>query len=439
MSVESNNNAITVSDVTKVYRLYEKPIDRLKETLSPTHKNYHRDFYALNGISFDVKKGQTVGIIGTNGSGKSTILKIITGVLTPTSGNLQVNGVISALLELGAGFNMDYTGIENIYMNGTMMGFSRKEMEEKLDDILEFADIGDFVYQPVKTYSSGMFVRLAFALAINVEPEILIVDEALSVGDVFFQAKCYRRMEEIRQNGTTILMVTHDMGAIIKYCDQVVVLNKGNFIAQGEPGKMVDLYKKILANQMDDLSELNDFSGEKAISKKEAAKARQEGLMKEKLTVNPNRTEYGDKKAEILDFGLLDERGNVTNLLLKGEYFSIKERIHFHAEIESPIFTYTIKDKRGADLTGTNTMFEASDVKAVKNGDEYEVEFKQKMTLQGGEYLLSMSCTGFENGEHVVYHRLYDIVNITVISNKNTVGVYDMEPEVSLELHRAGK
>ncbi len=448
MSVESNNNAITVNDVTKIYRLYEKPIDRLKETLSPTHKNYHRDFYALNGISFDVKKGQTVGIIGTNGSGKSTILKIITGVLTPTSGSLEVNGVISALLELGAGFNMDYTGIENIYMNGTMMGFSRKEMDEKLKDILDFADIGDFVYQPVKTYSSGMFVRLAFALAINVEPEILIVDEALSVGDVFFQAKCYRRMEEIRQNGTTILMVTHDMGAIIKYCDQVVVLNKGNFIAQGEPGKMVDLYKKILANQMDDLSielaeirsgELNDFSGEKAISKKEAAKARQEGLMKDKLTVNPNRTEYGDKKAEIVDFGLLDERGNVTNLLLKGEYFSIKERIHFHAEIESPIFTYTIKDKRGADLTGTNTMYEASEVKAVKNGDEYEVEFKQKMTLQGGEYLLSMSCTGFENGEHVVFHRLYDIVNITVISNKNTVGIYDMESEVSLELHRAGK
>lgn len=191
------NSAISVKDVTKIYRLYEKPIDRLKEAMSITHKNYHRDFYALNGISFDVNKGETVGIIGTNGSGKSTILKIITGVLTPTTGEVEVDGVISALLELGAGFNMDYTGIENIFMNGTMMGFSRKEMEAKLQDILEFADIGDFVYQPVKTYSSGMFVRLAFALAINVEPEILIVDEALSVGDVFFQAKCYRRMEEI--------------------------------------------------------------------------------------------------------------------------------------------------------------------------------------------------------------------------------------------------
>ncbi|MFT4104672.1 MAG: ABC transporter ATP-binding protein [Lacrimispora sp.] len=441
MSVGTNENVISVNNITKIYKLYDKPIDRLKESLSLSHKNFHRDFYALNGISFNVEKGQTVGIIGTNGSGKSTILKIITGVLTPTTGELEVNGVISALLELGAGFNMDYTGIENIYMNGTMMGFSRKEMDEKLQDILDFADIGDFVYQPVKTYSSGMFVRLAFALAINVEPEILIVDEALSVGDVFFQAKCYRRMEEIRRNGTTILMVTHDMGAIIKYCDRVVVLNKGNFIAEGEPGKMVDLYKKILANQMDDLGEeleeiregtLNDFSGEQA-------EQRLEGLMKDRLTINPARTEYGDKRAEIVDFGLLDAKGNVTNLLLKGERFTIKERIHFNAEIETPIFTYTIKDKRGADLTGTNTMYETSDVKSVKKGDEYEVEFNQKMTLQGGEYLLSMSCTGFENGEHVVYHRLYDIANITVISNKNTVGVYDMESKVSLKLSRAGK
>ena len=256
-------NAITVKDVTKVYRLYDKPIDRLKESLSPTHKSYHKDFYALNGLSFNVEKGQTVGIIGTNGSGKSTILKIITGVLTPTTGQVDVEGKISALLELGAGFNMDYTGIENIYMNGTMMGYSRKEMDEKLQDILDFADIGDFVYQPVKTYSSGMFVRLAFALNINVEPEILIVDEALSVGDVFFQAKCYRKMEEIKQRGTTILMVTHDMGSIIKYCDKVVLLNKGEFIAEGEPGRMVDLYKKILANQLDSLNEEleSDYSG----------------------------------------------------------------------------------------------------------------------------------------------------------------------------------
>ena len=255
MSVKEQDNkyAIDVAEVTKVYRLYEKPIDRLKESMSISHKNYHRDFYALNQLSFRVRKGETVGIIGTNGSGKSTILKIITGVLTPTTGEVKVDGKISALLELGAGFNMDYTGIENIYMNGTMMGYTKKEMDAKLQDILEFAEIGDFVYQPVKTYSSGMFVRLAFALAINVDPEILIVDEALSVGDVFFQSKCYRRMEEIRQKGTTILMVTHDMGSIIKYCDRVVLLNKGEFIAEGPAGRVVDMYKKILAGQLDAL------------------------------------------------------------------------------------------------------------------------------------------------------------------------------------------
>ncbi len=430
-------NAITVTDVTKMYKMYDKPIDRLKESLHPGHKEYHKKFYALNHLSFQVKKGETVGIIGTNGSGKSTILKIITGVLSPTTGEVKVKGNISALLELGAGFNSDYTGIENIYMNGTMMGFSKKEMDRKLQDILDFADIGDFVYQPVKTYSSGMFVRLAFALAINVEPEILIVDEALSVGDVFFQSKCYRRMEEIRQRGTTILMVTHDMGSIIKYCDRVVLLNKGNFVAEGAPGHMVDLYKKILANQMDalkdELDEMNDFSGEKSGKPKKA-----EGLMKEKLTINGNRTEYGDGRAEIYDLGLLDARGNVTNLLLKGENFTIRERIRFYASIQAPIFTYTIKDKKGTELSGTNTMFEGTDIRPVKDGDEYEVSFTQKMTLQGGEYLLSMSCTGFEMGEHVVYHRLYDVANITVISNKNTVGVYDMESVVEAKRIECG-
>ena len=435
-----SNLAINVCDVTKIYRLYDKPIDRLKESISLTHKKYHKEFFALDKISFSVEKGSTVGIIGTNGSGKSTILKIITGVLNPTTGSVEVDGNISALLELGAGFNMDYTGIENIYMNGTMMGFSREQMEAKLPEILEFADIGDFVYQPVKTYSSGMFVRLAFALAINVEPEILIVDEALSVGDVFFQAKCYRRMEEIRKTGTTILMVTHDMGSVIKYCDKVILLNKGEFLAEGPAGEMVDLYKKILAGRMDDLesdlakrldsnfSDMMELNND--INKTHAKEYH--GLMKEKISINPNKTEYGDGRAEIYDLGLLDSKGELTNLLLKGEEFTIREKIRFNANIESPIFTFTIKDKKGTELSGTNTMFEEVEVKPVKPGDEAVVEFKQKMTLQGGEYLLSMSCTGFENGTHVVYHRLYDVTFITVISNKNTVGVYDMESKVNL-------
>lgn len=460
---EKKKLAIEVDNVQKIYKLYDKPSDRMKEAFGFGKKTKHKLHYALKGVDMKIYQGETVGIIGTNGSGKSTILKIITGVLNPTSGRVLVNGRISALLELGAGFNMEYNGIENVYLNGTMMGFSEKEIEAKLPEILSFADIGDYVYQPVKTYSSGMFVRLAFALAINVDPEILIVDEALSVGDVFFQSKCYRRMEEIRKKGTTILMVTHDMGSIIKYCDKVVLLHKGEFIAEGPAGKVVDMYKKILAGKLDDLraelaaekaaeegktaelpdgkssaetgdrntdgTEMSDFSGGMNLS--------HTGLMRDQLAINTDRTEYGDGRAEIYDLGLLDARGNVTNLLLKGEMFTIKECIRFHADIQAPIFTYTIKDKKGTELTGTNTMFEGADIKPVKNGDEYTVEFTQKMNLQGGEYLLSMSCTGFEQGEHVVYHRLYDVTNITVISNKNTVGVYDMESQVKAEKRNA--
>lgn len=443
--------SIRVKNVTKVYQLYDKPIDRLKEAMSITKKCYHTDFFALDTVSFDVEKGQTVGIIGTNGSGKSTILKIITGVLTPTQGSVEVNGKISALLELGAGFNMDYTGIENVYMNGTMMGFSREEMDAKLPEILEFADIGDFVYQPVKTYSSGMFVRLAFALAINVEPEILIVDEALSVGDVFFQAKCFRKIDEIRNKGTTVLMVTHDMGSVIKYCDKVVLLNRGHYIDQGTAGEMVDLYKKILANQFDEESYISeksidsilekDINGSNLISEDDVVQdetALSDGSSwKSRLSINPDKNEYGDGRAEIVDIGIADKDKKITNLVMKGEEFYILEKIKFKADLECPIFTYTIRDKKGTDLTGTNTMYEDSGVQSVKAGDVYTVKFKQRMDLQGGEYLISISCTGFEEGEHVVYHRLYDVLNLTVLSNKNTVGVYDMNSEVELELERA--
>ena len=214
--MEDKKIAIKVENLEKAYKLYDKPSDRLKEALGLSRRKRYKEHYALKGVDAVIYQGETVGIIGTNGSGKSTILKIITGVLNPTKGKVTVNGRISALLELGAGFNMEYNGIENVYLNGTMIGFSKKEIDERLDEILNFADIGDYVYQPVKTYSSGMFVRLAFAVAINIDPEILIVDEALSVGDVFFQAKCYHKFEEFKKMGKTIVFVSHDLSSISK-------------------------------------------------------------------------------------------------------------------------------------------------------------------------------------------------------------------------------
>ena len=247
--METRETAIRVTNLKKIYKLYEKPRDRIKEAFGFGRRMNHKLHYALNGVNLSIYKGETVGIIGTNGSGKSTILKIITGVLNPTEGEVTVDGRISALLELGAGFNQEYNGIENVYLNGTMMGFSEKEIEAKLPAILEFADIGDYVYQPVKTYSSGMFVRLAFAVAINIEPEILIVDEALSVGDVFFQAKCYHKFEEFKSKGKTIVFVSHDLSSISKYCDRVFLLNKGNLLGEGSPKEMIDAYKRVLVGQ----------------------------------------------------------------------------------------------------------------------------------------------------------------------------------------------
>ena len=366
--------AIRVDDVSKLYKLYDKPSDRLKESLGLTRKKLYKEHYALHNVSFDVKRGETVGIIGTNGSGKSTILKIITGVLNPSGGHVEIDGRISALLELGAGFNMEYTGIENIYLNGTMIGFSREEIDAKMQDILDFADIGDFVHQPVKTYSSGMFVRLAFAVAINIDPEILIVDEALSVGDVFFQAKCYKKFEDFKKMGKTILFVSHDLGSISKYCDRVVLLNRGKKLAEGTPKEMVSMYKRIMVNQ-DKAEEIAahqmDMSSLEEDDEKEIKEAACEGQWKNHYNLNPDVDEYGNGAAEIEDFAIIDENGNYTNAIVKGTRFRLKSKVKFKQDVHDPIFTYTFKNIQGVAITGTNTMYEKKDVPLAKEGETY--------------------------------------------------------------------
>ena len=438
-----SNYAIRIKDVSKLYKLYDRNRDRLKDALGLTRKKVYHEHFALSHVSFDIEKGECIGIIGTNGAGKSTILKIITGVLNPTEGEVEIDGRISALLELGAGFNSEYTGIENVYLNGTMMGYSKEEIDAKLDDILSFADIGDFVYQPVKTYSSGMFVRLAFAVAINIDPEILVVDEALSVGDVFFQAKCYQKFEEFKKQGKTILFVSHDLSSISKYCDRAILLNKGTKLAEGTPKEMIDLYKKILTGSDDDQRDIAlEYMDEKLSD--EIAPKKKDGRFsvcdavegcdwKKHFTINPNVNEYGNHKADIIDFCIEDENGKLNNSIIKGSRFKIKTKVRFNEEIKNPICTLTFKTIRGVDVTGTNTMIEQRFIEKGEPGDVYVVTYEQQMNLQGGEYLISMSCTGFENGNLTAYHRCYDLISINVISDKDTVGFFDMNSDVTVE------
>ncbi|MBQ6416653.1 MAG: ABC transporter ATP-binding protein [Butyrivibrio sp.] len=432
--------AIEVKNLTKIYKLYDKPMDRLKDSLGLAKKGTFKEHRALNNVSLSVKKGETVGIIGTNGSGKSTILKIITGVLSPTEGEVNVDGHISALLELGAGFNMEYNGIDNIYLNGMMIGFSEEEIEKRMDAILEFADIGDYVYQPVKTYSSGMFVRLAFAVAINIDPEILIVDEALSVGDVFFQAKCYHKFEEFKKKGKTILFVSHDLSSISKYCDRAVLLNQGVLLGEGTPKKMIDIYKQVLVGQYplpsSDVENLLDDESirEAAASADKRADAKikgdspksDEAPKKEESASDVEALEYGDGAAVITEYYITDNKGVRTNSIIKGTDFTVHMRVKFNRNVSAPIFAMTFKNVMGIEITGTNSMVEKAFLEPVKAEDVKDITFTQNMSLQGGDYLLSFGVTGFEQNDFTVYHRLYDVLSVSVVSDKNTVGYYDM-------------
>lgn len=428
-----NEVIIKVDHLDKMYKLYSRQRDRVRDALGLGKKqDLYKEHYALKDVSLEVRRGETVGIIGTNGSGKSTILKIITGVLSPTSGDVEINGRISALLELGAGFNMEFTGLENVYLNGTMNGFSEEEIDEKLDAILDFADIGEFVHQQVKTYSSGMFVRLAFALAINIDPEILVVDEALSVGDVFFQNKCYHKFEEFKKEGRTILFVSHDLSSISKYCDRVILLDHGKKMAEGRPKEIIDMYKKVLVNQT-----TSAMSGSERVSKDGKLQGSlnrnvKDGLWKSYMTLNPSNDTYGSGLAEIEDFCLIDNSGNMTNTVIKGDTCSVKVKVRFHADISEPIIAVSIKNRMGVEITGTNTMFEKLSTGECIDGDEMTAVFTQRMMLQGGDYLISLGLVGYREGSFTVYHRLYDIFNVQVISSKDTVGYYDMDSEVQL-------
>ena len=404
------DNVISVKDLSKVYRLYDKPIDRLKESLNIFHKSYHKEYYALNNLSFDIKRGETVGIIGINGAGKSTLLKIITGVLTPTGGNIEVKGKISALLELGAGFNMEYTGLENIYLNGTMMGFSKEEVDKKLDDILDFADIGDFVNQPVKTYSSGMFVRLAFAVAINVEPDILVIDEALSVGDVFFQQKCYKKIKELAGK-STVLIVSHDLNAMTKFCERIIVMSAGQKVFDGEPNEAIAKYFKLkqgaLRNDKKSI-ELNnsDFEMYKA----------------------PDENSYSGKMDVIIEkyFYSIDNEP-FSEVCQKDDEFKISLVINSKIDIESPIIGFQIRDKYGNEVFGQTSLTSPVEQGVIKQGRNIINFAFDWPEIREGDYFITI---GIGNGTEVLNQVeecwINNAIHITATTHGKTIfGIFN--------------
>jgi len=395
----SGEVAIRIENLTKVYKLYDYPTDRLKEALSPIRRKYHHDFHALNNVSFEVNKGETVGIIGKNGSGKSTLLKIISGVLTPTSGNVTVNGRISALLELGAGFNPELTGIENVYFNGMLMGYSKGEIEAKQDEILSFADIGDFVYQPVKTYSSGMFLRLAFALAISIEPQILIVDEALAVGDVLFRAKCLSVIDRLRQNGTSILFVTHDTTSIKSLCNRAVYLVKGSVYKLGKSGEIADLYMKEIRKESDialkgDQSHIQRYfkENEERIFYSHDLVDSADFKSSEEFTKKADYFRYGSGEARCVNIELLNKDGELTNHYEFDDVMTIRLYLECY---KSALFSvnYMIRDAQNMCILGSNFRIEDVEFISSEPGDRYVVEYVTSLPLEAGQYNVIVEIT----------------------------------------------
>ena len=424
MEKEQQETVIDIKNLIKEYKMYPTKKDRLVETIFPNIKR-HSTFKAMDNLNLEVKKGEILGILGKNGAGKSTLLKMVTGVVVPTSGEINVNGKISSLLELGTAFNMELTGLENIYQHGQVMGLSKEEIEATKQDIIDFADIGDHLYQPVKTYSSGMFARLAFACAINVDPEILIVDEVLSVGDMAFQLKCFKKFQQFKEKGKTILFVTHSIADVLKNCTRTIILQNGKKTFDGGVKEGVELYKKIITG---------NAPTENKTEEKKFVKGKEEKTWKSHFNENPNVIEYGNLKAEVIDYGIFDENNKYLSFIDNEKTVVLKSKIKFNEEIDNPIFTMTVKDFNGLEVAGTNTMIEKIYPGKFQKGEIAEVEFKQKLPIAPNKYTLSFSCTHINaNGELEVLNRKYEALLIEIISSKDNVGLVKLDTKINIK------
>lgn len=436
--------AISVRNVSKKYRLFNSPKERLWETLHPFNKKYHREFWALRDINFQIPKGATVGIIGQNGSGKSTLLKIICSVLRATSGDVTVNGRVSALLELGAGFHPEFTGRENVQFTGALMGFSKEAMKERLPRIEAFADIGEFIDQPVKIFSSGMFARLAFATAIHVDPDILVVDEALSVGDAKFQHKCFQKFHEFQQAGKTILFVSHDTSSILRHCDRTILLEKGSIIEAGEPQKIINRYIDILEGRFQPQYISSSNSGASSLPQKnpeisdtEIKPSELNLFLEEEIGEdqcptknNYNKYEYrqGYSKAEIVDYFLICEGNSNPSIIRSGDAIDLYIKAKFHQSVENPLFGFSIKTLDGLQVYALNSFFTGPPISKAEKSEFLTGRFNVSLDLAPGEFFIDLGVDEQINSEqYISLDRRCGIIHLAIQKKNRFHGIVDLK------------
>jgi lipopolysaccharide transport system ATP-binding protein len=425
--------AISLKNVSKYYKRYVHPVDRLKEILLPG-RSHAQEFRALDDINLEIPKGETFGIIGQNGSGKSTLLQIIAGTLTPTTGEVHVNGRISALLELGSGFNPEFTGRQNVFFNGRILGLSQEELESKFDEIADFADIGDFIEQPVKTYSSGMFVRLAFAVAVSVEPEILIVDEALSVGDIYFQQKCFERIRELRDAGTTLLFVSHDRNAVYKLCNRSVLMESGKIILDSKPKQVLDLYEAKLLRKRDDQPD----SFEIQLLSEESNSMISDNIDSEVFNSSIDEVVINSPEVSVSFVKILNEDGRDVKSLISEELLQISVGLLFKESFADPHVGFKIRNRTGEVVFETNTFCMGTTIGSVSSGSFLEVNFNLKVPLYEGEYTISLGVADSAYGDGQFKRTLvyaHNISDLKVFKNKESIhwtGVVNLYPTVSI-------
>ena len=451
--MSSDGVVIAARGVSKRYEIYAKPADRLKQmAMSGLRRltgsgpvKYFQEFWALRNIDLEVRRGECVALIGRNGSGKSTLLQIICGTVEPTAGEVGVEGRVAALLELGSGFNPEFSGIENVYLNASLLGLSREEVERRMDDILAFADIGDFIRQPVKTYSSGMAVRLAFAVQAQIDPDVLIVDEALAVGDARFQAKCFARLKTLRERGTSILLVTHSTEQVVAHCDRAVLIDRGVKVEEGEPRQVVNRYLDLLygrapAEHRDD-AQASDAAGESEAPVNQQLLdwdgefgERHDARFEQRPWYNPYEHRWGDGRAEIMDFAVFVDEQAFPQTIVSGADLTLYVRYRFLADIVRPIFGVTLKTKEGLTVYGTNTEMAATESVPLQGvvGATGTLMCSLKCNCAPGDYFISLGIASRDvNGEVVPHDRRYDAIHLRVEpSGASFLGLTDLRAKL---------